>query len=786
MATPVELIFRLSGLSTIVGGLNTVGSSLEQVGARARSAGRELEATGRSMRNFGAGLTAFVSAPLAAAGAGLVAMAAQAEESENLFEVSMGNMGEAARAFSEDLSSSLGLNAFELRRQIGVMQNFTTAMGISEDAAYGLSTGMTELAADMASFFNISTDDAFQRIQAGLAGETESLRRMGIVINETAIRQRALSMGVIEGSEALSEQQKVILRGILILEQTENAQGDLARTMDSVTNQMRVIASTATEMAIRFGSTLLPTVQNVFRYVSGTVLPVIESWIEAWESLSERTRGFIIMGILAVAAIGPLIAIIGVGIQVVGALTVAFGFLAGAVGFLLSPVGLIVAAVAGLAAVVFFARDSFDNFGEAMRSILGAAGATITAWAEGAKDMFLGVAIAGANMVANLSGFFDQIAQWVGGMLTTVGNAVGTVNEAAGNALRSAGAGLQQLSSNLAGAAEGFVQTLRVEQRDAQTAAEEAARMARDLLAEAGVELALGAQDFGSNIQGTIDMVRGLLTQGADFLGGVTQDIEGSTDAAGSAVEGLQEQLEALLGTMEGVASGGSSDGPSSISEVFQEWSEGMQDMQALGIETAEGLTAAFDGFTKSFSQGVGNAFAQAIVYGESLGKALEDVAKKSLAQLIGALIQLGVQFVINATLGQALAGAAAAAAQLFGRAVAAAWSSAAAMVSLATFGANAAPATAALASTTAFARGLASFQRGTDSFTATGARLIMVGENGPERVSVTPLGAGSPGGAGNVNVFIPEGAIFDEISFERVAERIGDVVMQRLQRGTV
>ena len=102
-------------------------------------------------------------------------MANDVVESESLFKVSMEGMEGSARAWSESLSSSLGLNAFEVRKNVGTLNTMFRSMGLGEQGAYDMATSLTELANDMASFYNLSTDEAFTKLTAGITGETEPL-----------------------------------------------------------------------------------------------------------------------------------------------------------------------------------------------------------------------------------------------------------------------------------------------------------------------------------------------------------------------------------------------------------------------------------------------------------------------------------------------------------------------------------------------------------------------------------------------------------------------------------
>ena len=210
-----------------------------------------------------AGIGLGIGAALGAIGVASVKMAIDAVESENLFEVSMGRMAKAAREWSEELSSSLGLNAFEVRKMVGTFDVMTKSLGVAEDQAFEMSKGLTQLAQDMASFFNLRPEEAFQKLQSGITGEIEPLKRLGVVVNETITKQTAYTHGIAEYGAKLTEAQKVQARYLAIMQQTSAAQGDLARTIDSPANAMRVMRAQVEQLTIELGMDLLPAFRGL-------------------------------------------------------------------------------------------------------------------------------------------------------------------------------------------------------------------------------------------------------------------------------------------------------------------------------------------------------------------------------------------------------------------------------------------------------------------------------------------------------------------------------------------
>ncbi len=308
---------ELRGLQMV---LRSVSISAEQVAQGVDRLGNRLTVT--------AGV---LGALLAAAGGSAIRAAMDVVESENLFRVSMGAMEDEARAFSETLRAQFGLNAFAIRRQVATFNTMLRSMGIGEQAAFAMARGLTMLTHDLASFFNLSPEEAFEKLQAGITGEVEPLKRLGIVINETAVRNYALRQGLIAANEEMSEAQKVVARYGLILEQTALAQGDLARTIESPANQLRIAQQRFEELRIEIGQKLLPVAATALMWITNEGLPrmqaAVEKAAEVWGDLSEEARRRLIaVGLLFLAG-GPLLKGISIGIQAIALMARAFNLL---------------------------------------------------------------------------------------------------------------------------------------------------------------------------------------------------------------------------------------------------------------------------------------------------------------------------------------------------------------------------------------------------------------------------------------------------------------------------
>ena len=288
-------------------GLAEAQSGLAKTAGEAEKTNRKVAESfshaGDTLGTYGRRLTLGLTVPIVAAGGAFVKAAADAVESENLFEISMGGMAKSARDWSEDISESLRLNAYEVRKQVGTWDVMIKNMGVAEEQAFDMSKQLTVLAQDMASFYNMSPEEAFQKLQSGIAGEIEPLRRLGISLDAASVEAYALEHGLAKAGEEMTAQQKIVARYALILEQTSTAQGDLARTIDSPTNKLRALKAQAEETQIAIGTKLLPVMVAGLDAADRALGEVTKRWNEMGDE--GQSALLIIAGGLALG--GPLL-----------------------------------------------------------------------------------------------------------------------------------------------------------------------------------------------------------------------------------------------------------------------------------------------------------------------------------------------------------------------------------------------------------------------------------------------------------------------------------------------
>jgi|Deesub1362B_J571_1020462.scaffolds.fasta_scaffold00331_42 hypothetical protein len=330
MAEKVKFIIEVDDKGTAV--IKGFGSTAEKEFGRVS---KSVERTNKIFSKWGKTLSIGVTLPLLGIGTAALKMAVDVEESENLFRVSMGNMADAAQKWSEELSDALGLNEYEIRKLIGTFNVMFTSMGLGEKAAFGMAKGLTQLTYDMASFYNLRPEEAFLKLQAAISGEVEPLKKLGIVVNETTIKHTALKHGLIKTGEKMSETQKVIARYLTIMEQTSKAQGDLARTLESPANQMRILKSRVEKLMISFGKLLIPILQKL--------ISIIDPVVKWFENLDEGQKKLIVTLGAVAAAVGPVLLVFGKFAAILPGLAKTLPLLKAGLTSLISPLGLITA-----------------------------------------------------------------------------------------------------------------------------------------------------------------------------------------------------------------------------------------------------------------------------------------------------------------------------------------------------------------------------------------------------------------------------------------------------------
>lgn len=198
--------------------------------------------------------------------AGFINKSNQYVEDLNLFTASMGEYASAAQEYAERVSEIVGIDPAEWLRNQGVFMTITKGFGVVSDRAYTMSRNLTQLGYDISSFFNIPFEEAFQKLQSGIAGELEPLRRLGYDLSVARLQQEAYTLGIEKKVSAMTQAEKAELRYYAIMTQVTTAQGDMARTLNAPANQLRVLQAQVTQCARAIGNIFIPALNVILPY----------------------------------------------------------------------------------------------------------------------------------------------------------------------------------------------------------------------------------------------------------------------------------------------------------------------------------------------------------------------------------------------------------------------------------------------------------------------------------------------------------------------------------------
>lgn len=324
-----------AGLAAAGGRSNVTARALADIGRVSKQAAASLNSLGSTLQGMGTAMTVGVTLPILATGAAMVKMGMDAVESEDLFRISMGDMAAEARAWAKQLADALNLNSYAVRQNVATFNVMFGSMGIGQQAAFDMAKGLTQLSYDLSSFYNLSREDAFQKLQSGISGEVEPLKRLGIVMNETNVEQWALNKGLVAQGQAMSDAQKVVARYGYLLDAASKAQGNLAETIDSPMNKLRGIQDQFSELATEIGMEFLPAISTALTWVSDYGVPAVKEGVsslkDTWTEMSDHAKAkvLVVAGLLIFG--GPLLTAIGTAIRGVGMLISAFAMLPPAV-----------------------------------------------------------------------------------------------------------------------------------------------------------------------------------------------------------------------------------------------------------------------------------------------------------------------------------------------------------------------------------------------------------------------------------------------------------------------
>lgn len=213
------------------------------------------------------------------------------EEVQNVVDVTFPAMTKQVDKWAKSAASSFGLSETMAKKYVGTFGSMAEAFGFTEEQAYEMSTALTGLAGDVASFYNIRQDEAYTKLKSVFSGETETLKDLGIVMTQTALDSYALAKGYSKTTAKMTEAEKVSLRFAFVQDQLANATGDFARTQDSWANQTRVLQLRFDSLKATLGQGLINVFTPIIKSLN-TIISKLTTASEKFKSFTEQVFGY--------------------------------------------------------------------------------------------------------------------------------------------------------------------------------------------------------------------------------------------------------------------------------------------------------------------------------------------------------------------------------------------------------------------------------------------------------------------------------------------------------------
>ena len=253
--------------------------------------GRQFEGLGTIVKRIGFLVgSAFAVGKLIQFGKESIELGSDLAEVQNVVDVTFTTMSDKVNEFAKNAMASAGLSETMAKQYVGTFGAMSKSFGFSEAQAYDMSTALTQLTGDVASFYNISQDLAYIKLKSVFTGETETLKDLGVVMTQSALDQYALANGYGKTTSAMTEQEKVALRLAFVQKQLSAASGDFIRTSDSWANQVRVMQLQMQSLKATIGQGLINIFTPVIKAIN-ILLGKLATLANAFKSFTELITG---------------------------------------------------------------------------------------------------------------------------------------------------------------------------------------------------------------------------------------------------------------------------------------------------------------------------------------------------------------------------------------------------------------------------------------------------------------------------------------------------------------
>lgn len=314
--------------------LKGLNKELREVGnANLKALSAQFKEIGDKMSSAGKTMTTNVTAPIVAGYTLAASYASDYEENLNKLDVAFGSNSQAVKDWANNAREAYGLSKVQATEAASAFGALGKGIGLSEKDAADMSVTLAGLSADLGSYFNVSTAESSKALEGIFTGESEALKKFGVVMTDTNLKQFAADQGLVWNE--MDQTQKTMLRYQYVLAQTKDAQGDFARTSDGTANSTKIFQASLQDLGTAIGTNLLPIITPIIQKIT--------EWVNKFNELSPSTQRIITIIGLVVAAIGPVLVVIGTLISSIGSII-------GVLGMVTAPMLGIVAVIAAVVA----------------------------------------------------------------------------------------------------------------------------------------------------------------------------------------------------------------------------------------------------------------------------------------------------------------------------------------------------------------------------------------------------------------------------------------------------
>lgn len=267
---------------------NKFNKQLGSVQKQATIAGNSIQTTFTKIGKIAA--AAFSIKAIASFGKECIDLGSDLAEVQNVVDVAFPKMSERVNEFANNAIEQFGLSQTVAKKYMGTFGSMSKAFGFAEGEAEKMSESLTGLAGDVASFYNLSSDEAYTKLKSVFTGETESLKDLGVVMTQSALDSYALANGFGKTIAKMTEQEKVALRYKFVIDQLSLASGDFMRTQDGWANQTRVLSLRWQEFKASIGQGLINIFTPIIKLIN-TMLSKLQVFADAFKSFTEMIFG---------------------------------------------------------------------------------------------------------------------------------------------------------------------------------------------------------------------------------------------------------------------------------------------------------------------------------------------------------------------------------------------------------------------------------------------------------------------------------------------------------------